>query len=58
MVLALAPDVVVEIEGQVAKVQSLIKQHRRVELSRLRDETAELQVMLAEAAREARLAGR
>ena len=57
MGLALRPKVIHEIEDQAAKVRRLAE-HDNFELDRLRDETAMLQALIAEAARMKKLANR
>jgi len=51
---ALTPHIAIEIEVQAAKIQRLAEHCQSLELERLRDETAALQMMIAEAASEQR----
>ena len=54
----LTPGISIEIEVQAAKIQRLAELGKALPLERLRDETAALQVLLAEAASEDRRAAR
>lgn len=49
LALSLSPDVVTEIEVQTAKVHRLATGERPLDLARLRDATADLQALIAEA---------
>ena len=51
---ALTPHIAIEIEVQAAKIQRLAERCQSLELERLRDETAALQMLIAEAAHEQR----
>jgi hypothetical protein len=49
LALSLSPDVVTEIEVQTARIHRLATDERPLDLARLRDATADLQALIAEA---------
>jgi len=49
LALSLSPDVVTEIEVQTAKIHRVATGERPLDLARLREETASLQALIAEA---------